>query len=379
MSQANSRTRSVLCEFGWLDWLLLAVPVAFAIRYVPGWHHGTWLFIASGLAIVPLAAWLGRATEHLGARVGHGVGGLLNATFGNAAELIIALLALSKGLVTVVKASLTGSIIGNLLLVLGASFLAGGVRYPRQTFNRTGARVAATALGLAAIGLLIPTVFHLAASGRPGGASPRAEEHLSLALASVLLLTYLLWLVFSLVTHRRLFADDSSDDAGNEANRRLWSLPTALGILAGATLLVAFLSEFLVDSIEAARGSLGLTETFVGVIVLAIVGNAAEHVTAVTVALKNKMDLSLDIAIGSSLQVALFLTPVLVLVSYGLGRPMTLEFSVAEIVAVALAVWIVGQISGDGECNWLEGAQLLAVYLIMGVLFFFLPEPAATG
>jgi Ca2+:H+ antiporter len=362
-----------------LDGLLLALPAAFAIRYVPGWRHETVLFIVSGLAIIPLAGWMGRATEQLGARAGHGIGGLLNATFGNAAELIIALAALSQGLIGVVKASITGSIIGNILLVLGASFLAGGMRFSRQTFNQTAARVGSTSLSLAAIGLIIPTVFHVAAGRSAGGWSEEAEQSLSLAIAAVLFVTYLFWLGFSLITHKELFAghEPAADEPGDHGDDdAAWSVRKGVGILAGATLLVAFASEFLVGSIETARESLGLTETFVGVIVVATVGNAAEHSTAVKVALKNKLDLSLGIAVGSSLQIALFVTPVLVFASYVLGGPMSLEFSLPEIAAVVLAVWIAGEISGDGECNWFEGVQLLSVYLIIAVLFYFLPEPA---
>lgn len=357
-----------------LDWLLLAVPLAFAIRYVPAWKNETLLFIITGLAIIPLAGWMGRATEHLSARAGYGVGGLLNATFGNAAELIIALMALSHGLIDVVKASITGSIIGNILLVLGASILAGGIRFPRQTFNQTAARISATSLTLAAIGLIIPTIFHLSAAQIPGGWSPQAEQNLSLAIAAVLLITYILWLVFTLVTHRKLFVgqDSGNSEHGGQGDTA-WPILKAVTILALATILVVFLSEFLVGSVEAARESLGLTEVFVGVIIVAIIGNAAEHSTAVLAAFKNKMDLSLGIAIGSSLQIALFVTPVLIFASYLMGRPMNLEFSLPEITAVALAVWIVTTISGDGESNWLEGVQLLSVYFIIAILFFFLP------
>ncbi|MHB8519996.1 MAG: calcium/proton exchanger [Limisphaerales bacterium] len=360
-----------------LDWLLLAVPAAFAIRYVPAWKNETLLFIITGLAIIPLAGWMGQATGHLSARAGPGIGGLLNATFGNAAELIIALMALSKGLIGVVKASITGSIIGNILLVVGASMLAAGMRFNRQTFNKTGARIAATSLSLAAIGLIIPTIFHLSADRQPGGWSPQAERSLSLAIAVVLFVTYVFWLFFSLITHKELFAGPVSDPGGRDAKvDTSWSIAKAITMLAGATTLVAFMSELLVSSVESARESLGLTEMFVGVIIVAIIGNAAEHSTAVLAALKDKMDLSLGIAIGSSLQIALFVTPVLVFASYLLGRPMSLEFSLPEIAAVALAVWIVAGISGDGECNWLEGVQLLSVYLIIGILFFFLPEPS---
>ena len=356
-----------------LDWLLIAVPIALAIRWVPAWRNDTVLFFVAGLAVIPLAGWMGRATEHLGARSGPGIGGLLNATFGNAAELIIALMALSQGLVGVVKASITGSIIGNVLLVLGAAMVAGGTRFSRQTFNRTAARVSATSLGLAAIGLVIPTVFHLAADQQPGSWSPAAEQRLSLAIAVVLMTTYVLSLVFSLVTHKDLYTGEG-DAHDHQQHGDIWPVSKALIVLAVATTLVAVVSELLVGSVEAAREQLGLTEVFVGVIVVAIVGNAAEHSTAVTVAFKNKMDLSLGIAIGSSVQVALFVTPVLVFASYVLGQPMNLEFTLPEIAAVLLSVWIVAEISGDGECNWLEGVQLLSVYLIIAILFYFLPE-----
>jgi Ca2+:H+ antiporter len=354
---------------GPLDWLLVAVPVAFALQFVPAWRNETALFAVAGLGIIPLAGWLGRATDQLAQRTGAGLGGLLNATFGNAAELIIALMALSKGLTTVVKASLTGSIIGNLLLVLGASTFAGGLRYHKQTFNRTAARASTTAMTLAAVALIIPTVFHIAADARPGGWTPAAEQRLSLAIAAVLFLTYAATLIFSLVTHRGLFAGEQSEEAGAPP-----PLLPALVQLGVATVLVAFLSEFLIGSIEAARRQLGLTDTFVGVIVVAIVGNAAEHTTAVSSALKNKMDLTLSIAVGSSLQVALFVTPVLLFASYFMGSPMDLEFSLPEVVAIVMAAWLAQQISGDGESNWLEGVQLLSVYAICALLFYYLPE-----
>lgn len=364
-----ARARTSNWSFTWLDLLLVAVPVAVALRYVSAWRNDTLLFIVAGIAIVPLAGWMGRATEQLAARSGEGIGGFLNATFGNAAELIIALVALSKGLTGVVKASITGSIIGNLLLVLGASILVGGIRYPKQTFNQTAARISATSLGLGAIALLIPTIFHRAAASRPGGWSIEAEQDLSLAIVSVLLLTYFCSLFFHLFTHRRLFTGSGAQEEG-AVHWPLWQSITALTV---ATALIALLSEFLVGSIETARHSLGVTETFVGVVVVALVGNAAEHSTAVWMAWKNKMDLSLNIAAGSSLQVALFVTPILVFSSYAFGTPMTLEFSLPEIAAIVLSIWIVGQISGDGESNWLEGVQLLSLYIIIGVLFYFLP------
>jgi Ca2+:H+ antiporter len=365
-----ARARKSSWSLTLLDLLLVAVPVAIALRYVPAWRNETLLFIVAATAIVPLAGWMGRATEQLAARSGPGIGGLLNATFGNAAELIIGLVALSKGLTGVVKASITGSIIGNLLLVLGASLLAGGLRHPKQTFNQTAARVSATSLGLAGIALLIPTVFHMAAAERSTRWTATIEARLSVAIALVLFLTYFLSLLFHLVTHRELFEGSSLTGQDDEAPWPPWQSITALAI---ATALVAWLSEFLVGSIEAARRTLGLPEIFVGVVVIAFVGNAAEHSTAVWSAWKNKMDLSLGIATGSSLQMALFVTPVLVLASYGFGTPMNLEFSLPEIASIIFSIWIVGKISGDGESNWFEGVQLLAVYVIIALLFFFLP------
>jgi Ca2+:H+ antiporter len=297
---------------------------------------------------------------------------LLNATFGNAAELIIAGIALSKGLINVVKASITGSIIGNVLLVLGLSILMGGTKYKEQRFNRTAARTSVISLSLAAIGLIIPTVFHLAADSSPGGWSALVEQKLSLAIAVVLFFTYFCMLGFSLWTHKHFF---QGAHAHAEERGRQWSRGKAITILLISTAVVALLSEFLVGTIENVRDSVGLTEVFVGVIVVAIVGNAAEHSAAIVMAMKNKMDLSVGIAIGSSLQIALFVAPVLIFLSYLFGRPMNLEFTMPEVVAVVASVYILFQISGDGETNWIEGVQLLSVYVILGILFFYLPEP----
>ncbi|MEO6005903.1 MAG: calcium/proton exchanger [Opitutus sp.] len=356
-----------------LDWLLVLVPVAFALNYVGAWHHGTALFIVSALALIPVAGWMGRATEHLAEKMGEGIGGLLNASFGNAAELIIALMALRAGQIEVVKASITGSIIGNLLLVLGISIFAGGLRYPRQTFNKTAVRASCTALMLSAGALVIPSVFHFSAAQRPGGWTPAAEQSLSLIIAIILLAMYAAILVFSLVTHRQLFLGATEPGTVEKDPADQWSIKKSVIVLLIATITVAWLSEFLVGAVEAARLSLGVTETFVGVIIVAIVGNAAEHSTAVTMALKNKMDLAFGIAIGSSLQIALFVAPVLVLCSYMFPHQLNLEFTLPEIVSVVLAVFVAAQISGDGESNWLEGAQLLALYAILCVLFFYLP------
>jgi len=300
------------------------------------------------------------------------VGGLLNATFGNAAELIIGGITLSKGLTSVVKASITGSIIGNVLLVLGLSILLGGTRYKEQRFNRTAVTTSVTSLSLAAIGLIIPTVFHRAADRSAGGWSPLVEQKLSLAIAVVLFVTYFFMLGFSLWTHKQLFQGTHEH---SEESVQQWSRGKAIAILLIATAFVAMLSEFLVGTIESVRDSVGLTEVFVGVIVVAIVGNAAEHSTAILMAMKNKMDLTVNIAIGSSLQIALFVAPVLIFLSYLFGRPMDLEFTMPEVVAVVVSVYVLFQISEDGETNWIEGIQLLSLYVILGILFFYLPEP----
>jgi len=346
--------------------------LAILLRFWPGGISPTAVFVCSALGIIPVAGWIGRATEALACRVGEGLGGLLNATFGNAAELIIAGIALSKGLTNVVKASITGSIIGNVLLVLGLSIFFGGTKYKEQRFSGTAARTSVVSLSLAAIGLIIPTVFHRAATRTPGGWSPLVERKLSLAIAVVLFLTYFCMLGFSLWTHKHFF---QSAPADAEESGGQWSRGKAIIILLIATAVVAVLSEFLVGTIENVRDSVGVTEVFVGVIVVAIVGNAAEHSTAILMAMKNKMDLSVGIAIGSSLQIALFVAPLLIFLSYLFGRPMDLEFTMPEVVAVVVSVYVLFQISEDGETNWIEGIQLLSLYVILGILFFYLPEP----
>lgn len=350
-----------------LSWLLIFVPVAVVLELMHA--NAIAIFTVSALAIIPLAGWMGRATEHLAEKLGQGVGGLLNATFGNAAELIIALMALRKGLFGVVKASLTGSIIGNILLVLGLSVLLGGLKYPRQLFNKTAATLGATMLALSAVGLLMPAVFHLVVRN-----NPQAERDLSLEIAIVLFITYVLSLVFTLRTHSHLYTGGVDTKEEEKAiGTHGWSMSRSLIILLAATALVALMSEYLVGAVEATTHALGLTEVFVGVILVAIIGNAAEHSTAVLVALKNKMDLALNIAIGSSMQVALFVAPVLVFASYLFGKPMDLLFTSLEVVAIAVSVLVVSMIAQDGESNWMEGVLLLAVYAILGLTFFLLP------
>jgi len=354
-----------------LSWLLVFVPVAAALRLFAA-DRPLWIFVASAIAIVPLASWMGHATEHLAEHTGEGLGGLLNATFGNAAELIIALAALHDGLLAVVKASLTGSILGNLLLVLGAAFLAGGLRQDIQQFNATAARMQTTMLLLAAVALILPAGFH-----HLGGVGAlRDENQLSFWLALVLLVTYGLGLLFTLRTHRPLFSG-GRDEARTASPHESWSVRRSVLVLAAATAGVAVMSELLVGSVEHAAHALGMTDLFVGVVVVAIIGNAAEHSTAVIMARHDRMDLAVSIAVGSSIQVALFVAPVLVLVSYALApHPMDLVFSPVEVLAVLVAVIVCGQVASDGESHWLEGAQLLAVYLMLVLLFFFLPQSA---
>src|SRR4051812_25641925 len=356
-----------------LNWLLIFVPVAIVLEFAaPGAHN--WIFLASCLAIIPLAGWLGHATEQLAHRTGEGIGGLLNATFGNAAELIIAIMALQQGLYPVVKASLTGSIIGNILLVLGAAVLAGGIKFKTQQFNTTAARAQVTLLTLSAIALIMPAAFHYLSGPR----ERIRENDLSLEISIVLLLTYAAHLIFSLHTHKQLFVGAPVEEPAEDGG--VWSLKRSVLTLLGATALIAWVSEILVGSVQAAASSFGMTRVFLGVIVVAVVGNAAEHSTAVMVAMKNRMELSLGIAIGSSLQIALFVAPVLVILSHFIGpQPMDLVFTPAEVLAVFVSVLITGQIASDGESNWLEGVLLLAVYLILAMVFFFLPESAASG
>jgi Ca2+:H+ antiporter len=374
--RARSARTALFAPDRWLLALLLFVPIA-AVSAGRGWGAVP-TFVCAALAIVPLAGLMGQATERLAARLGAGVGGLLNATFGNAAELIIALVALRRGLFDVVKASLTGSIIGNVLLVLGLSIVAGGLRRERQTFDRSAATAGSTLLALAAIGLVVPAVFHFVAEDAVlrAALTPAREgllEHgLSLLISSVLILSYGLSLVFSLRTHRHLYAGQGAATA-HEGPAAGHPLRATLTLLA-ATGLVAWMSELLVGAVEDASVVLGFTEVFVGVIVVAVIGNAAEHSTAVLMAIRNQMDLALNIAIGSSLQIALFVAPLLVFASYLVpDGPMDLRFSLFEVLAVMIAVAVVNLVAQDGESNWLEGALLLAVYLVLATAFYFLP------
>lgn len=352
----------------WLNLLLVFVPISLAIEFTQA--PRIWLFITSALAIVPLAGLIGGATEELALRVGPVLGGFLNATFGNAPELIIALFALRAGLHEVVKASISGSILGNILLVLGFSMLVGGWGREKQTFSQTHAMASAAMLFLAVAALVMPAVFDLTVYGRLD-VSPPVVESLSLLVAVVLIATYLASLVFSLRTHRKLFAH-----AAEESAPRLGSWSAGILLLVAAA-VVAVESELLVAAIQEATTSLGMTQFFVGVVVVAVVGNAAEHFSAVAMAAKNKMDISLTIAVGSSTQVALFVAPVLVLASFLFGNPMSLVFNSFEIAAIALSALVLTVVTADGESNWFEGLQLLAVYLVLVIVFFFVPASVA--
>jgi Ca2+:H+ antiporter len=355
-----------------MNWLLLFIPIAIGLEHLAPDQH-LFIFLASALAILPLAGWMGRATEQLAERMGEGVGGLLNATFGNAAELIIALAALRAGLHDVVKASIAGSIVGNILLVLGAAMLAGGLKHPVQTFNAQGARAQATMLTLAAIALILPATYQAAL----GVGAVAGITALSISLSIVLLVIYMLYLVFTLVTHSSLFSGAQAPNQGPEHSPP-WSVAKAVSILAGATAVIAWMSEILVGAVEPTAHEFGLTNIFVGVFIVAILGNAAEHATAVAAAMRNRMDLSLSIAIGSSVQVALFVAPILVLASLALGPgPMDLTFPAGLVLTVFLGVLITGQIAGDGSSNWLKGIQLLGVYLVLGITYFFVPVAAS--
>jgi Ca2+:H+ antiporter len=347
-----------------MAWLLIFFPITLGLEaFAPDRHLP--IFITSSLAILPFAKWMGDATEQLATFFGEGVGGLLNATFGNAAELIIALVALRAGLYDVVKASIAGSIIGNVLLVLGAAMVAGGLRNDEQTFNAPAARSQATMLVLAALALILPAFFQAAAGTTAGGL-----ERLSVSISIVLLLAYLLNLAFALITHRALFAGTHQPDEPKAPT----SKARALSVLALATVGIAWMSEIMVGTIGPAAQELGLSKIFVGVFVVAIMGNAVEHATAVFAAMKNRMDLSLSIAIGSSVQIALFVTPVLVLASLFLGpAPMDLAFPVGLVLLILISVLITAQVANDGRSDWLEGVQLLTIYVVLALTLFFVP------
>jgi Ca2+:H+ antiporter len=358
---------------GWPYLLVPFIPAAVALELAHA--SAPVIFIVAALGIIPTAALMGLATEELAARSGPGIGGLLNVTFGNAPELIIALFALNEGLQEVVKASLVGSILGNILLVLGGAMLVGGLHRDRQRFDRTAAQVQSAMLFLAVAALMMPAIFELVeGKGLPSVTAERVEygstiETLSAFTACVLIATYVIGLFFSLRTHRDLF---NPHYEGEEEDTMGWSVRRSVIMLAIAGAAVGLMSEILVGSISEASESIGISEFFVGVIVVAIVGNAAEHWVAILVAFKNKMDLAVNIAVGSSAQIALFVAPILVLVSFVLGpSPMPLVFNGFELGAILIAVLIANYVTSEGESTWFEGVQLLAVYAILALAFGF--------
>lgn len=342
--------------------LLIFIPIAIIGEFLH-WDAAV-IFAASAVGIVPLAGILGDATEDLAVYAGPRTGGLINATLGNAAELIITIFALREGLLELVKASITGSILGNILLILGFSLFLGGVRNGIQTFDRRQAGISATMMTLSVIALGIPTLFGTAVGQRNAG----PVEQLSISVALIMILLYALSLVFLFMADR-----DGGPAVAHEHHTAKWSLRFAITLLIVATVFIAWLSEILVGVVEPVVESLGVTEFFLGIIIVPLVGNVAEHLVGVEAAVKDRMDLSLAISLGSSMQIALFVAPLLVFVGIALGHPMDLVFNSFELVSLGFAVLIASLIALDGESNWLEGAQLLAVYAIIALAFFFLP------
>ena len=343
--------------------LLLAVPISIVLGYVVH-APGVWVFITACLGVLPLAAFMGDSTEHLAHRTGPTIGGLLNATFGNAAELIIALVALRAGLVDLVKASITGSILGNLLLIMGLALIAGGLNRPELKFNRTSVGMSAGMLTLSVVALGFPALYHAV---HPEAAARASELYMSEAVAVVLILTYGFSLLFSLRTHRSLLGGEAHPIEGP-----VWSVGKAVLILAAATVGVAVESELLVHAATEATEALGLSTVFLGLIIIPIIGNAAEHAAAVVLSRKGQIDLGLQIALGSSTQIALLVAPILVFAGAAMGTDMNLVFTPFEVLALAMATAVTAIITLDGESHWFEGVQLLAVYLMVAVGAFFL-------
>lgn len=344
-------------------WLLVFIPFAVAASIFG--YSPTVVFALSAIAIIPLAKFIGQATEELAMRTSVAWGGLLNVTFGNATELIIGIFAIHAGLIEVVKASITGSIIGNLLLVLGTAMMAGGFRFERQEFNRTATLASGSTLFLAAVALAIPSILPLAAPGITGV----GLETLSLLVALCMLVMYAATLIFSLYTHKHLYALENPDTT----EENYWSVGKSIWVLLSSTLGVAWMSNILVGAITPIAAQLGWTPLFIGVVIIAIVGNAAEHTSAITMALKNKMDLAIQISIGSATQVAIFVAPILVFISLLFSHQMDLIFDPFELVSILLSIVIVNLVIEDGESNWLEGAQLLIAYVIIAIAFFLHP------
>jgi Ca2+:H+ antiporter len=362
-----------------INFLLFAFPFAIFAKYL-GWGE-TWVFVFSTTGVIPLAGMIGEATEALAVHTGPKIGGLLNATLGNAAELIITIVAIREGLLELVKASITGSILGNILLVMGMAMLLGGIRQGAQRFDRRQASSNAILLVLAVVALVIPSLL----SSYIGSDHSMKVEALSLGVAATMIVLYVLGLIYGFKVKDSPLTIEPAEDKISSVKHPVkqstlehiphpeWSIPKSLVVLAISTVGVAYLSELLVGAVEPVVENLGISEFFLGIILIPIVGNVAEHLVAVKVALKNQMDLSVEIAISSSLQIALFVAPVLVFISLLMGNPLQLIFNTFELLALIIGVLIIALVSGDGESNWLEGAELLAVYVILALAFFLLP------
>lgn len=352
-----------------MNWLLLFIPITVGLEHLAHVSAPV-LFFMAAVAIVPIAAQIVGATEQLAHRTGDAVGGLLNATFGNAPELIIAFVALKAGYLEMVRASLVGAILANLTLALGVSFLLGGLRFHQQRFNPTAARAYSTMMFLAAVSMTVPSAF-----SRVFGPTEviRQEQLLNIGIAVLLLIAYGLYILFSLRTHTATFA---SVDSGNEAHHEeQWSVPRAVITLIAASVFAAWMSEILVGAAEETGNALGMSQLFIGIILVAIVGGAAESGSAIAMARKNKMDLSVGIAAGSCIQIALFVAPILVLASYFVApQPLELAFGRAELGSLFIAVMIGAMVSGDGESNWYKGVQLITVYAIIAMMFYLMPQ-----
>lgn len=344
-----------------LKYMLIFIPISFIAKFMNA--SGTIMFILSCLSIIPLAGLMGEGTEQISFYSGPKIGGFLNGTFGNATELIISFFALKQGLFDIVKSSIAGAVIGNVLLVVGASMLAGGLKFKTQKFNEKVSEVTSSMLLFAVLGLCIPALFTHTVD--PALLNTRYEG-LSIFVAVVMIIIYILSLIFSFSTHKDIYNTEASKEGSAK-----WTLKKAILILVVVTILIAIESEFLVNGVESITESLGWSEFFVGIILIPIIGNAAEHTTAIIMARKDQMDVALEIALGSSLQIILFVAPILIFISL-FFKPMSIVFNEFELVALIASVVIANKVSHDGECNWLEGVQLLAVYLIISASFFII-------
>jgi Ca2+:H+ antiporter len=353
-----------------IHWLFVFIPITVALEH-SGSVSAPVVFFSAAISIIPIARLIVLATEQLSTRTGDAVGGLLNATFGNAPELIIALVALKAGYFDMVRASIIGAILANLLLALGVSFLLGGVRYHDQKYNPVAARAYSTMMLIAVISLLVPSAFSRLFAPE---STIRQEQLLNVGIAVVLLLAYGLYLLFALKTHPGSFASVDTESEAHEHGKQ-WSVARAIGGLLGASALAAWMSEILVGAAEGTGKSLGMSQTFIGIVFLAIVGGAAESGSAIAMARRNKVDLSLGIALGSSIQIALFVAPMLVLASYFIApQPLELSFNRAETGSLFMGVLIATMVCGDGQGNWYKGVQLITVYTIIALMFYFIPE-----